>query len=102
MLDLYGNTDPLDTEVSHENDTDAMELKDLKASIFNIEHETSTVYMQSTRTQEKVNIQSNLPRIIQPHPETSMEDKLDNIETSLKKMETAKEEAKQREYAQKT
>ena len=102
VLDLYGNTDPLDTEVSHENDTDAMELKDLKASIFNIEHETSAVYMQSTRTQEALNIASTLPRSIQPHPETSIEDKFDNMETPLRKMELAKEEAEQREYAQKT
>ena len=102
VLDLYGNTDPLDTKASYENDTNAMEFKDLKASIFNIEHETSAVYMQSTRTQETLNIGSTLPRIIQPHPETSIEDKLNNIETRLKKMETAKEEAEQREYAQKT
>ena len=101
VLDLYGNTDPLDTEVSHENNTDAMELKDLKASIFNIEHETSAVYMQSTRTQETLNIGSTLPRIIQPHPETSIEDKLNNIETRLKKMETAKEEANSANTARK-
>ena len=58
--------------------------------------------MQSTRTQETFNIESTLPRVLEPHPETSIEDKLNNIETRLKKMETAKEEAGQREYAQKT
>ena len=102
VLDLYGNTDPLDTETNYKDDTNAIEFKDLKASIFNIEHETSAVYMQSTRTQEALNIESTKPRIIRPHPETSIDDKLNNIEARLKKMETAKEEAEQREYAQKT
>ena len=102
VLDLYGNTDPLDTKASYEDDTNAMEFKDLKASIFNIEHETSAVYMQSTRTQETLNIESTKPWIIRPHPETSIDDKLNNIEARLKKMETAKEEAGQHEYAKKT
>ena len=61
VLELYGNTDPLDTKTIYKDDTNAIEFKDFKASIFNIEHETSAVYMQSTRTQEALNIASTLP-----------------------------------------
>ena len=42
VLELYGNTDPLDTKTIYKDDTNAIEFKDFKASIFNIEHETST------------------------------------------------------------
>ena len=42
-LELDGNTDPIDTKTVYRNDIDAIEFKDFKASILNIEHETSAV-----------------------------------------------------------
>ena len=59
VLELGGGTDPLDTGAVCRDDIDAMEFKDFKAFILNIEHETSAVYMQSTRTQEAYNIASS-------------------------------------------
>ena len=78
VLELDGNTDPLDTETVYRDDTDAIEFEDLKnleasteavsrddtdaiefrdfkhfkALILNIEHATSAIYMESMRTQK--------------------------------------------------
>ena len=55
VLELDGNTDPLDTKAVYGNDTDAIELKDFKTSILNIEHKTSAIY-NNMCTQEAHNI----------------------------------------------
>ena len=101
VLELGGGTDPLDTGAVCRDDIDAMEFKDFKALILNIEHETSAVYMQSTRTQEARKRQTPTWSTL-PQPWTSLEEKLGNIEALLREMELRKEEARQREYAQRT
>ena len=91
---LNANTDPLDTKAVYGNDIDAMEFEDFKASIHNIERETSAVY-NDLCTQETHNIK---PTTTRPHPETSLEDRLCNIEALLKEAEATR----QREYTQTT
>ena len=99
VLEPGGGTDPLDTGAVCRDDIDAMEFKDFKALILNIEHETSAVYMQSTRTQEARKRQTPTRNV---QPWMSLEDKLSNIEALLQKMELEQEQNSQREYAQTT
>ena len=40
MLELGGDTDPLDIGAVRRDDIDAMEFNDFKAFVLNIEHET--------------------------------------------------------------
>ena len=41
LLALNANTDPLDTKAAYGNDINAIEFEDFKASVHNIERETS-------------------------------------------------------------
>ena len=93
-MTLDANTDPLDIKAVNRNDIDAMELKDFKAYIYNIERETFAAY-NDLCTREAHNIR---PTTILVHPETSLEDRLCNIETLLTEAETFQDIARQREY----
>ena len=92
MLALDVNTDPLDTKAVYGSDINAMEFKDFKASIHNIERETFVVYTDLC-TQEAHNIKTTTT---QPHPlelrtETNLEDRLlCNNEALLKGAEIAR------------
>ena len=102
VLTLDANTDLLDTKAIYGNDIDGMEFEDFKASIHNIERETSAVY-NGLRTQETHNIKTlQMCRCTRPHPETSLEGRLGNIEALLKEAEIVAETARQREYAERT
>ena len=53
VLELDRNTDPLDTRAVHGNDIDAVEFKNLRTFILNIEHErpqTTTTYAHKEHT----------------------------------------------------
>ena len=100
VLALDVNTDPLETESAYGSDVNAMEFKDLKASIHNIERETSLVYTDLC-TQEAHNTK---PATAQLHPlelwtETNLEDRLCNIKALLEGAEIEAKAARQREFA---
>ena len=96
VLTHNANTDLLDIEAV--KDINATELEDFKASIYNIERKTSAVY-NDLCTREAHNIR---PMTILAYPETSLEDRLCNIEALLKEAETFQDTARQHEYTQRT
>ena len=98
MLEVDAKTDPLDTKAAYGNDIETMKIKDFKASVHNIEHETSIAYNKLS-AQEAHSIK---PKPTRPHPETSLEDRLYYIEALLEETEVVAGEARQREYALRT
>ena len=100
VLALDENTDPLETKSAYGSDVNAMEFKDLKAAIQNIERETFIIYTDLC-TQEAHNTK---PATTQLHPlelrtETNLEDRLCNINALLREAELEVEAAQQHEFA---
>ena len=98
MLEVDTKTDPLDTKAAYGNDIETIKINDFKASVHNIEHETSIAYNKLS-AQEAHSIK---PKPTRPHPETSIEDRLYYIEALLEETEVVAGEARQREYALRT
>ena len=98
VLTFDTSTSRPDIENIYKNDIDTMELEDFKTYVYNIEPKTLAAY-NNLCMREAHNIR---PTTILVHPETSLEDRLCNIETLLTETETFRDMARQCEYTQRT
>ena len=92
------DTGPLDIRNIYESNTDTMKFKDFKNYVYHIEHEALAAYNKLCR-QDTKNTRPTLDII---HLETSLEDRLHNIETILTDTETSRGVAQQRGYIKRT